>query len=67
MTKPIPAGFTNLTPHIIVKNAAQAIEFYEKAFGAEEINRHQTDAPSARASRCSSSWRTPSGATASRW
>ena len=41
MTKPIPAGFTNLTPHIIVKNAAQAIEFYKKAFGAEEISRHE--------------------------
>ena len=37
--KPIPDGFHSLTPHIVVKGAAQAIDFYKKAFGAEEINR----------------------------
>ena len=29
-------GFTSSTPYIIVKNAAAAITFYEKAFGAKE-------------------------------
>ena len=38
--KPIPDGFHTLTPHLVVKGAAQAIEFYKKAFGAEEIERH---------------------------
>jgi catechol 2,3-dioxygenase-like lactoylglutathione lyase family enzyme len=31
---PIPAGRHTLTPTITVKNAAKAIEFYKKAFGA---------------------------------
>jgi PhnB protein len=31
----IPEGYHTLTPHLIVRNAAQAIEFYKKAFGAE--------------------------------
>ena len=37
--KPIPTGFHTLTPHLVVKGASQAIEFYKKAFGAEEIGR----------------------------
>ena len=37
--KPVPAGFHTLTPHLIVRGAAQAIEFYKKAFGAEELTR----------------------------
>jgi uncharacterized glyoxalase superfamily protein PhnB len=37
--KPIPEGFHTLTPHIVVKDAAKAIEFYKKAFGAEEVMR----------------------------
>jgi len=36
---PIPEGFHTLTPHVIVKGAGEAIEFYKKAFGAEEICR----------------------------
>ena len=35
MVRPIPEGFTTLTAHITVKGAAEAIAFYEKAFGAE--------------------------------
>jgi PhnB protein len=34
--KPIPDGFHAVTPYLIVKNASQAIEFYKKAFGAQE-------------------------------
>jgi PhnB protein len=34
--KPIPDGYTSVTPYLIIKNAADAIEFYKKAFGATE-------------------------------
>ena len=34
--KPIPEGMHTLTPHIIVAGAAEAIEFYKKAFNAVE-------------------------------
>lgn len=37
--KPIPQGYHNLTPYLVIKNAAQAIEFYKQAFGATEIGR----------------------------
>ena len=36
---PIPIGFHTITPHLIVANAADAIEFYQEAFGAREISR----------------------------
>ena len=38
-TKPIPEGFNSVTPHLVVKGAAEAIEFYKNAFGAEEMVR----------------------------
>ena len=31
--QPIPEGYASVTPHLVVKNAAKAIEFYKKAFG----------------------------------
>jgi PhnB protein len=34
--KPIPDGYHTVTPYLIVKDAARAIEFYEQAFGATE-------------------------------
>jgi PhnB protein len=37
--KPIPEGFHTATPTLVVRNAAQAIEFYKKVFGAKEIMR----------------------------
>jgi uncharacterized glyoxalase superfamily protein PhnB len=37
--KPIPEGFHTLTPHLVVKGASEAIEFYKKAFGAKEVGR----------------------------
>lgn len=37
--KPVPEGFHTLTPAIVVREAAKAIEFYKTAFGAEEIAR----------------------------
>ena len=35
-TKPIPEGYHTLTPYLAVDNAAEAIEFYKRAFGAKE-------------------------------
>lgn len=37
---PIPAGFTTVTPYITMDNTSEAIEFYQRAFGAEEQMRH---------------------------
>jgi len=34
--KPIPDGYHSVTPYLIVRGGAEAIEFYKKAFGAEE-------------------------------
>jgi PhnB protein len=39
MTKPIPEGYHSVTPYLIIKGAAEAIEFYKKAFGAKEVLR----------------------------
>lgn len=36
---PVPAGFHTVTPYLTIKGAADAIAFYERAFGAEEIFR----------------------------
>ena len=38
-TQPIPPGQENLIPHLVCSPCAEAIEFYKKAFGAEEIRR----------------------------
>lgn len=35
---PIPEGYHTLTPSIVVKGGADAIAFYIRAFGAEEIS-----------------------------
>ncbi len=37
--KAIPDGFHSLQAYLTVKGAAQAIEFYKKAFGAKELYR----------------------------
>jgi PhnB protein len=34
--KPIPEGYHSVTPYLYVKGAAQAIEFYKRAFSATE-------------------------------
>ena len=39
--KPIPDGYHSVTPYLIVKGAASAIEYYKKAFGAMELMRFQ--------------------------
>ncbi|WP_035348162.1 VOC family protein [Edaphobacter aggregans] len=35
----IPQGYNSITPYLVVKGAAQAIDYYTKVFGATEIMR----------------------------
>ena len=37
--RPVPEGYHAVTPYLILKGAAAAIEFYHKAFGAKEVLR----------------------------
>jgi PhnB protein len=37
--KPVPDGYHTITPSLTLDNAAQTIEWYKKALGAEEISR----------------------------
>jgi PhnB protein len=38
-TKPIPDGYHSVTPYLSLRNAAEALAFYKKAFGAVELYR----------------------------
>src|SRR5688500_18135994 len=40
--KPIPEGYHAATPYLAVDDAAEAIEYYKKAFGATERARMET-------------------------
>ena len=37
--KPIPEGYHSVTPYLILSGASEAIAFYKKALGAEEVLR----------------------------
>jgi len=37
--KPIPEGYHTITPYLVIKGAAAAIDFYKQAFGAVEVMR----------------------------
>ena len=37
--KPIPEGYHNVTPYLVIKGAAAAIDFYKQALGAVEVMR----------------------------
>ncbi len=37
--QPIPAGYHSVTPYLLIKGAAQALDFYKRAFGAIELMR----------------------------
>ena len=37
--QPIPPGHENLIPHLVCNPCSDAIEFYKRAFGAEEMSR----------------------------
>ncbi len=41
-TQPVPPGHENLIPHLVCSPCSEAIAFYKKAFGAEEVNRTPT-------------------------
>ena len=34
--KPIPEGYQRVVPYLAVEDAAKAIEYYKRAFGAKE-------------------------------
>ena len=38
---PIPKGFGTVTPYLSLDRAAEAIEWYKKAFGAKELDREE--------------------------
>ena len=38
-TNPVPQGYHHVTPYLIIKGAAAAIDFYKDVFGASEIMR----------------------------
>ena len=66
MTSPvraIPEGYHTVTPYLVVKGAAGAIDFYKQAYGATEVMR--LDQPTCVAARGS---RAPPSAThRNRW
>lgn len=37
--KPIPEGYHSITPYLGIQQAAEAIDFYKKAFNASEVMR----------------------------
>lgn len=39
MPQPVPEGYQTLTPYLPVDDASEAIEFYQRAFGAKERSR----------------------------
>ncbi|HLX30387.1 MAG TPA: VOC family protein [Casimicrobiaceae bacterium] len=39
MVQPIPAGYHSVTPYLMIRGAARAIDFYRNAFGASEVMR----------------------------
>lgn len=47
---PIPKGYHSITPYLIVRDAAKAIDFYKNAFGANEI--YRMDAPGGKVGHC---------------
>lgn len=40
--KAVPEGMHTLTPHLSMRDAAKAVEFYKKAFGATVLGIHHT-------------------------
>ena len=40
--RPIPEGYHSVTPYLTLSDAARAIDFYKRAFGAQEVMRMNT-------------------------
>jgi PhnB protein len=38
---PIPPGYATVTPYLIIRGAARALDFYERALGAKELMRFE--------------------------
>jgi uncharacterized glyoxalase superfamily protein PhnB len=38
--KPVPEDFHTISPHLVVRGVAAAVDFYRKAFGAQELYRN---------------------------
>jgi len=49
--KPVPEGYHTVTPFLTLKDAAGAIEFYKKAFGAQETRPYADPGREGRARR----------------
>ena len=45
MPHPIPTGHHTLTPHLIIKGASEAIEFYKRAFRPRRFPGCRSQAP----------------------
>ena len=56
--KPVPDGYHTVTPYLAVDDAAAAIEYYKRAFGAKE--RERMDARTGRSGM-------PSSRSGTRW
>ena len=41
MTRPIPEGYSSVTPYLAVQKAAEAIDWYTRALGATEVMRYE--------------------------
>lgn len=37
--KPVPPGYHTVTPYLVIRDAASSIDFYKRAFGANEVGR----------------------------
>ena len=37
--RPVPEGYSSITPYLIITGAAKAIDFYKRVFGATEVMR----------------------------
>lgn len=50
--KPIPEGFRTITPQLALNDCAKAIDFYKKAFAAEEVSPRNLDPSGTKVMHC---------------
>ena len=48
MVQPIPAGYHSVTPYLLVRDAAKALDWYAQALGARELMRFPLPAAASR-------------------
>ena len=44
--KPIPQGYHSATPYLTLNDASRALDFYKRAFGAQEVEGSKSSTPS---------------------